>query len=87
MIGYFADGLPVSAKSNMLGELGIETAHSLSKKTPLVIRYIQGVVAIPKTYDRTAKVMFGKDSVKFLSESGVTAETKVRYSFLKSGSL
>jgi len=87
VIGYFADGLKNSISPNQLNEAGIPTFHELSKKTPLAVRYIQGVVRIPKTFDKVSKVSFGKDSVTFVSESGTSAETKVRYGFLKDGNL
>ena len=81
------DGLAASVKKNILNEQGIATAISLKPAKPLVINSVQGVVRIPKTFDRVKSVKFGKGALTFVSYSGKEVTAKASWSFIDSGEL
>ncbi len=81
--GYLAQGLTESAKKNPLSAEGVPTAVTLSPSKPLSVRHIQGVVKVPKKFDRVSKVRFDKGSLAFGSESGAVVEAPVDWDFLQ----
>ncbi len=85
--GYLAEGLTPSAKKNPVSEQGIPTTVSLSSRKPYKVNYIQGVVTVPRGFDRVKQAAFSKGEVRFVSESGKTAVAAVRWSFLFDGDL
>lgn len=78
---YLGEGLAASAKKNPVSEFGVPTTVKLSPKKPFSVKYIQGVVKIPKSFDRVKKVKFEKDGVLFLSESGKEAKALLDWGF------
>ena len=87
MTAYFADGLAASSQENILTKAGVKTAVELSAKTPTEIRYIQGVVKIPKGFDRVAQIDFAPDQITLVSPAGTKVTAPVNHGFLKSGKL
>jgi hypothetical protein len=79
---YLAEGLVDSAKKNPIQEAGAATVVTLSKSKPTVVRHIQGVVKVPKTFDRVKSVQFGAGELTFVSESGKKASTKTDWDFI-----
>ena len=84
---YFADGLANSARKNELNAAGIPTVFTLKREKPVLINYIQGVVRIPRSFDRVKSAVFGRDTVRFTAWSGKRVETAVHWNFLYSGEL
>lgn len=79
---YLAEGLAPSTKKNPVKELEIPTAVKLSSKQPFSVKYIQGVVKIPKTFDRVKTVRFEKDGLLFLSPSENKVKALLDWGFL-----
>ena len=84
---FRADGLRPSAARNVASEAGIATVATLSARKPTIVNYIEGVVRVPKGFDRVAKTKFTANSVQFTSESGKTVEAAVQVSFVHNGTL
>ncbi|MFP4053613.1 MAG: hypothetical protein ACLFV7_07100, partial [Phycisphaerae bacterium] len=84
---YFAEGLADSARKNELNEAGFPTTITLSKRRPSVIRYIEGAVAIPKSFSRVKTARFGPDEVTFTDENGKSVTAAVRHGFLHDGAV
>ena len=84
---YSADGLKNSAKKNPVSEKGFKTVLTLNPKKPLTVNYIEGVVQIPKTFDRVAKVQFEKTGLRFISDSGKEVTAPVVWDFIKTGTI
>ncbi len=84
---YMADGLGPSIQKNPASEAGIATTMNLSPKKPTVVNYIEGVVKIPRGFDRVAKVAFSTAGVEFTSESGKSVKAAVHYDFVFTGRL
>jgi hypothetical protein len=84
---HFADGLAQSVSENVLSRAGIPTALDLNEKTPTVVRYIQGVVRIPKDFGQVQALRFTPRTVVFLSTAGKQVTAAVHHEFLKSGKL
>ncbi len=84
---YFGAGIEASIKKNPLNDEGIETCVTLTAKKPTLVNYIQGVVKVPKGFDKVNTVKFGKNSATFVSASGLSVETPVDYQFLYSGTI
>lgn len=80
--GFFASGMADSAKDNFLNELGVPTTVKFSANKPTEIRNIQGVVKIPKSFDRVKGVSFSAGEVTFQSESGKEVKAAVDWEFL-----
>ena len=78
---YLGQGLAASAKKNPVSEFGIPTTVKLSPKKPFSVKYIQGVVKIPKSFDRVKNVKFEKEGIAFLSESGREVKAPVDWEF------
>jgi len=84
---YYTFGLADSARKNELNRAGIPTALTLTRRRVTRINHIQGVVRIPKSFDRVKSLTFGRNSVSFSSWSGTRVETRLRWSFLYGGEL
>jgi hypothetical protein len=84
---HFADGLAPSVAENVLSRAGVPTALDLNEKTPTVVRYIQGIVRIPKDFGHVKNLRFTPGTVVFLSTEGKQVTTPVHHEFLKSGKL
>jgi len=81
---YFHYGIAESARKNPVNRLGHATAHQLSPKTPLVVNYIMGVAAIPRSFDRVREIQPERGGIALVSSSGRTVHTKVDIEFLSS---
>ena len=79
---YLAEGLVDSAKKNPIQEAGAATVVTLSKSKPTAVRHIQGVVKVPKTFDRVKSVQFGAGELTFVSESGKKVTAKADWNFI-----
>ena len=82
---YYTFGLADSVKKNELNSSGIPTALTLTRRRVTRINHIQGVVRIPKNFDRVKSLAFGRNTVSFASWSGKKVEAHLRWSFLYSG--
>jgi len=84
---YYTFGLPESLRRNELNREGIPTALTLTRGRVTRLNHIQGVVRIPKSFDRVKALVFGRDSVSFFSWSGKRVDTPLRWRYLYSGEL
>lgn len=82
---YFAEGMAASVASNQLNAAGIPTAVELSGDRATVVNYIQGVVKVPRGFDRVKEAAFSTGKVTFVSFSGSNVTAEVHHEFLKSG--
>ncbi|HUT24699.1 MAG TPA: hypothetical protein VM492_10180 [Sumerlaeia bacterium] len=88
MTGFFHVGLAASARDNMLSGRGFKTCHRLSKDETLEIPYVQGVARIPGDFDRVAAVeVEDAESVRFVSDSGVSVSIPCHADFCGTGKL
>lgn len=78
----FADGLAVSAEDNFLNKEGIKTCHQIKEGSGLSVKYIQGVVRIPKDFKRVKTIVKKDDGVEITSFSGKSVFTKVDVRFI-----
>ncbi|MDC7226733.1 MAG: hypothetical protein PQJ61_08205 [Spirochaetales bacterium] len=79
---YLADGLKVSAEENELTKRGFTTTLNLDGKSPLDVKYIQGLVRIPDGFDRVADIRKSTDGIELISESGKSVKTFVDTGFI-----
>ena len=82
--GFFHSGLAESAAPNPLSEHGCKTHHVLNPKFPFSVKYIMGVAAIPKKFDRVKNIIVEGKFVTLASDSGLAIRTPVNTGFLKS---
>ena len=69
----------------MLTRAGVPTAVKLSKAHPTFVNYIEGVVKVPRTFDRVATAAFAPGKVTFTSVSGRHVTAPVAHEFLETG--
>ena len=84
---HFADGLKASVEANALNQQGIRTALELTKNSPTVIPYIQGVVRVPKTFQIVKTIEFSPGQITLVSPDGQRVNAPVRHEFLRTGKL
>jgi hypothetical protein len=70
--GYFAEGLPASARDNPLEAEGIPTAVMLSSDTPTRIPYVEGVARIPEDFGRVDRIAVTAGEITVRGTSGAT---------------
>jgi hypothetical protein len=87
VVGYLATGMGPSLAPNAVNRAGIPTAATLSPAQPTAVNYIQGVVKVPRGFDRVAWVEFGRQSVTFVAASGKKATAPVNHEFVFSGNI
>ncbi|NQU39045.1 MAG: hypothetical protein HQ523_03745 [Lentisphaerae bacterium] len=85
--GFHAEGLKASIQPNAISTAGIPTYHTLTKRSPTVINYIQGATAIPRGFDRVKQVRFLENQLTFVADSGATVIVPVQHTFIRSGHL
>jgi hypothetical protein len=85
--GYFAEGLGASARANLLTNAGVPTTVRLSRRQPTAVNYIEGVVKVPRGFERVAAARFSPGRVSFESTTGKSVTAAVRHEFLSSGEL
>lgn len=84
--GYFALGLAESAQDNPLRQHGISTCLELAAGECLRIPYIQGVVRVPRGFDRLAEVDLGQPGeLRLRSDNGTEVTAACRWEFLDDG--
>ena len=81
--GYFHQGLSESASPNDLSSKGVKTHLALDPKQPLSIKYIMGLAAIPKAFDRVRNIDTNPDGVTLTSDSGLSVHSPLNVGFLK----
>ena len=80
--GFFAEGLADSIKKNIVNKAGFPTAQKLSPRQPTVVRYIQGVVKVPRDFGRVVRVDFAKGKATFVSNKRKKVTARVKHEFL-----
>ena len=85
--GFFADGLVPSVRPNALSKAGIATSVALSPRKATVVNHIQGVVKIPRGFQKVRSARFEPGKVTFISTSGKRAVATVNHEFLRTGEL
>jgi hypothetical protein len=81
-MSYFHYGLAESAKPNPLNREGIPTTLTLSEKSPRMINYIIGVVAIPGGFDRVKTIRAATDGIELVAASGKQVRAPLNLAFL-----
>ncbi len=79
---FFADGLKASIGKNVLTKKGWKTCGEFSKKSPTVIRSIQGVARIPAAYGKTKTATFSDGAVTFTDKKGNSVTVPVDWKYL-----
>lgn len=82
---YFADGLKASVEPNAINQQGIKTALDLSKNNPTQIRYIQGVVRVPESFQVVKTIEFSHGQITLVSSDGQRISAPVNHQFLRTG--
>ena len=83
--GYHAEGLKASVQKNDINAEGIPTCHTLSKHKSTVVNTIQGVVRIPRRFDKVKRLRFEKNAITFTAHSGKQVTVPVHHSFIAAG--
>jgi len=84
---FFHEGISESVNPNHLNDLGIPTAIPLTPEKPTSIHYIQGVVRIPKRFDRVADIKRrGENELVIISQNGRQVTLECKINFLYNGS-
>ena len=76
-------GLAASARPNPLNRAGVPTALMLTPQRPLVVNYIMGVVAIPRSFGPVVKVSRLAGVVAFNDRNGRSVQTALDWTFLR----
>jgi len=76
-------GLAESAAPNVLSKLGVKTHLSLKARQPLAVKYIMGLAAIPKTFDRVRDILIDPQGVTLVSDSDIAVSTPIHTGFLR----
>lgn len=84
---YCAEGIASSIEPNILTEKGFPTCLELSPDEPTNVYMIQGCARVPENFGKVKDVEFMKNSVHFISETGLRITVKVNYDFIKTGKL
>jgi hypothetical protein len=84
-MSYFHYGLAESAKPNPLSRRGIPTTLTLNPKKPLSVRYLFGVAAIPRAFDRVQTITAIGGGIELVAANGKRTCAAVQLDFLRSG--
>ena len=79
---YFDLGITESMAPNEFQKRGVPTFHHLTGRTPFVVRYIQGAVAIPAGFSSVKEVLFLKNEVVFIDGNGKRFGAPLRHDFI-----
>lgn len=85
--GYHAEGLKASVQKNDIAAEGIPTCHTLSKRKSTTVNYIQGVVRIPRGFDKVKRLRFLDSEITFVSHSGKSVTAPVHHAFIATGTV
>ncbi|MDB6093476.1 MAG: hypothetical protein JWM32_1038 [Verrucomicrobia bacterium] len=80
--GYFAGGVAGSVARNAFSARGVVTSTTLSTNDVLDVRTITGVVAVPKTFGKVARILPGAGSITLVSTRGKKVRCAVDHEFL-----
>jgi hypothetical protein len=81
--GYFHLGLAESARPNPISRAGLPTTVRLDPKRPTDVRYVVGVAAIPRGFDRVADIWSAAGGVELRAASGRRVKAKLDLGFLR----
>ena len=79
---YFHFGLAESTGANPHSGKGAPTTLKLSRRSPIVVNYIMGIVPIATDFDRVKKIRFAPGLIILRADSGAKVEHKVDWDFL-----
>jgi hypothetical protein len=85
--GNFSDGLAPSLRENELTKEGVPTTIELKADQPTSIRYIQGAVRVPESFDIVKSIEFSPGKAKLISAAGPAVEVNVQHEYLSDGKL
>ena len=71
-----------SAVPNVLSKRGLKTHLVFDPKNPFSVKYIMGLVAIPKQFDRVRDMIVTAQGVTLVSDTGLEVSTPVNTGFL-----
>ena len=80
--GFFHSGLSESAAPNALSKRGLKTHIAFDPKSPFSVKYIMGLAAIPKQFDRVKNIIIEAQAITLVSDSGLDVKTRVNTGFL-----
>ena len=84
---FFHQGLAESAAANVLSKRGIKTHLLLNPRQPLAVKYIMGLAAIPKEFERVRDVLIDNGIVTLVSDNDIAVSTAIDTGFLHSPTL
>ena len=79
---HFHYGLAESVKNHTQAPTPTPTIQRLTRRKPMLVNYIMGVVPLPPDFDRVKTVRFGDQHVTFVAESGSKVRHAVDHTFL-----
>ena len=74
-----------TARPRQMNSRRVDRAITLSPKKPFTVNFIQGVVKIPKEFERVKEVKFDPGKVTFISATGKQVSVDVDHEFLNEG--
>jgi hypothetical protein len=80
--GFFHCGLAESAAPNALNQRGVQTHHVLSPEEPFAVKYIMGLAAIPRRFDRVRDIVLEANAARLVSDTGLEVKTPLNAGFL-----
>ncbi|MCX6876803.1 MAG: hypothetical protein NTW21_23775 [Verrucomicrobia bacterium] len=80
---FFHCGAAESARPNVLSRHGVKTSLKPTTRQPLHVRYIMGLVAIPKTFGRVRDIEVETARVTLVGSAGTRVSTAVDTGFLQ----
>lgn len=81
--GFFHSGATESTRPNVLTRHGVRTSVKPTTRQPLHVRYIMGVVAIPKTFGRVCDIKVETDRVTLVGADDSRVTTAVNTGFIQ----
>jgi len=81
--GFFHCGAAESARPNGLSRRGVQTSLTPTTRQPLHVRYIMGVVAIPKAFGRVRDIAVAADQVTLVGAAGARVASAVDTGFIQ----
>ena len=81
--GFFHCGADESARPNVLSRRGVKTSLKPTTRQPLHVRYIMGVVAIPKTFGRVRDIKVEAKRVTLVGADGTRVATALDTGFIQ----
>jgi hypothetical protein len=85
LTSYFHAGLAESASANSLSKRGLKTCHQLNPRIPLHVRYIMGVAASPRDFDRVQDIVTSAAAITLVGKGNRKVRVPVDVDFLIQG--